>query len=167
MASSRRVRFGSYAIHVTEATSLDDLEKELLFYGREFIQDNLEWQQEQRVEDPQALGVSETSRRRRRHHVQCVLNMQAEINEMGVQDATGLKALASALSKADVKRARDSATCGATEAFQVYAQSTEWMKGITAKDYSRATRVVSVRRKNNSQVGMRSNRAALRRVGTV
>lgn len=165
-ASSRRVRFGGKAVRVVEETDLDDLDKELIWYNRQHIQGNIQQQREQQQNDEGPW--SETSCRRRKNHVQCVLSMQAEINDMGVQDATGLKAFAAALSKMDVKRARAQATSGATEAFEVYAQSTEWMHGITATDYSRATRVISVgRNKRKEPNRMKINMAALRIVGAV
>jgi hypothetical protein len=51
--------------------------------------------------------------------------MQDEINEMGVSDTTGLRRYSSALSKDDVKRARERAALRVSEARQVYQQSVD------------------------------------------
>ena len=98
-------------------------------------------------------------RLRRFHHTRSVLSMQAEIlasnndssNAIAGQhrkhhqhvvvdkyDTRGLRALATALSKPDVQRARERATQCAREAFVVYDTTTPWMKatGMTVRDYA-------------------------------
>ena len=90
--------------------------------------------------DNESFQRTRASVERRRCHVRHVLHLQNEqIHEMGAQDETGLRAFACALSKENVKRARDRACQYAKDAFQVYESSTTWMKGVTATEYTRQT----------------------------
>jgi hypothetical protein len=173
----KKVSFGanSYKYNVLEMDEPED--KDAMWYNRDYVQAIVKKltgiDQENKSNDDDdddddiCSCLTEESRRRRMNHVHSVLAMQTEIEEMGVKDITGLRAFASALSKEEVKSARERATQGAKTAFSVYAQSTGWMKGVTVKDFARQTyppRVTTVtgKRKNTESIRNAINKEALR-----
>lgn len=169
MAIEKQVRFGGTSCDLLEDDFTGHSQKDLIWYDKAHFLNNVQCltaEGKGMNEDDEAasLCLSEGSRRRRSHHVHSILCMQSEANKMGMKDATGLRSLSVALSKAEGKSARERATQGANEAFYVYAESTKWMHGITPKEYAQQTRIRPMRSKKNSPENGRQaiNKEALR-----